>query len=193
MKDLVRPISPKVKARFETKFVKNLETGCWEWQMFLVKGYGEFCINYIIYQAHRISYEIHVGEIPDGLQVLHSCDNRSCVNPNHLFLGTQQDNVDDMIAKGRGDWSRPARGDKHGARTKPDRMARGANHGRYIKPERSARGSRHGMAILNETLVAEIRSRLKRKEGISRLAHKYGVSTSTIKLIKSRKTWVHVL
>jgi len=77
---------------------------CWEWTASLVQGYGSFGKGH----AHRFSWELHNGAIPVGLWVLHKCDNRSCVNPDHLFLGTCQDNVDDLWAKDRG-----ARGEKH--------------------------------------------------------------------------------
>ena len=77
---------------------------CWEWTASRDgHGYGKLarCHGCSPYKAHRLSYEMFVGEIPAGLEVLHSCDNPPCVNPRHLFLGTQQDNMDDMVKKGR--------------------------------------------------------------------------------------------
>jgi hypothetical protein len=64
-------------------------------------GYGVVNIGNTYGGAHRLSYTLNVGEIPQGLHVLHKCDNRKCVNPNHLFLGTQKDNNQDMGRKGR--------------------------------------------------------------------------------------------
>lgn len=79
------------------------ERGCWEWTAHLFDaGYGGFAVTHSKkVGAHRFSYALHYGEIPAGLSVLHKCDNRSCVNPQHLFLGTQGDNVRDCVAKGR--------------------------------------------------------------------------------------------
>lgn len=75
---------------------------CWEWQKVpSSNGYGIVRYRGQRIPAHRVSWEIHFGPIPDGLFVLHKCDNRRCVNPYHLFLGTHQDNMDDMNAKGR--------------------------------------------------------------------------------------------
>lgn len=87
----------------------NCEAQCWVWAGSLnTKGYGLISSNGGNIVTHRISYELHNGSIPDGLLVLHRCDRPSCVNPNHLFLGTHQDNMDDMAAKGRSTRGKPA-------------------------------------------------------------------------------------
>lgn len=77
-------------------------SGCIEWTGVLMpNGYGQFSVlNRHVY-AHRFSYELHKGSIPDGLCVLHSCDNRGCVNPDHLSLGTKLDNAQDARSRGR--------------------------------------------------------------------------------------------
>jgi len=76
---------------------------CWEYIGLLDKdGYGSFMINYKNMRAHRVAYESFYGSIPKKLLVLHKCDNPSCCNPNHLWLGTNKDNTQDMINKGRG-------------------------------------------------------------------------------------------
>ncbi len=81
-------------------------TGCWEWKGAKYRGgYGHFRRNvgglWKMSKAHRYAYEHFVGPLPPNLLVCHSCDNPSCVNPEHLFLGTSRDNVRDMIKKGR--------------------------------------------------------------------------------------------
>jgi len=84
---------------------------CWEWMGIKNKqGYGLFTIKHKQYLAHRITYKSIYGEIPDGLFVLHKCDNPSCCNPNHLWIGTHQDNMNDMVFKKR---QRSLFGEKH--------------------------------------------------------------------------------
>ena len=75
---------------------------CWEWQSTRHgKGYGHFRIGDRVEKAHRVSYELFVGPVASPLQVLHGCDNPACVNPDHLWLGTNEDNLADRQAKGR--------------------------------------------------------------------------------------------
>ena len=88
----------------EERFMEkvNKTSTCWLWKASLNRlGYGQFSINNKMKKAHRYSYELFVGEIPEGMKVLHKCDIRNCVNPKHLFIGTQNDNVLDMCKKGR--------------------------------------------------------------------------------------------
>lgn len=98
--------------RFEAKFTKS--DGCWEWNAYKSQdGYGSFGVAGRIQKAHRVAYQLYVGEITEGLCVCHHCDNPSCVNPKHLFLGTNADNSHDRDNKGRGVHPDNS-GEKHG-------------------------------------------------------------------------------
>jgi hypothetical protein len=90
------------KERFYSKFNVNEDNGCWEWiANKLPKGYGRFKENDTSKVAHRVSYEMHIGHIKEGMIICHHCDNPPCVNPFHLFMGTHKDNVIDKKSKGR--------------------------------------------------------------------------------------------
>lgn len=156
--------------------------GCWEWPLSrnVQTGYGQFvsrvCGKTKMLTAHRVSFDAFNGGIPPGMDVLHSCDNRGCFNPAHLFAGTASDNMLDMYRKGRGrDLSDFTKfGDENWARKNKDKVSRGSNH--------------HSSKI-NEDIVRFIRtSKLKNAE----LARKFGVTGSNVSAIRKNKTWAHV-
>ena len=95
------PTEQTLKA-FADKIDKGSHDECWEWTgAKKPTGYGEVTIDYKAYRAHRVSWTFFFGDIPEGLHVLHKCDNPGCVNPYHLFLGSHQDNMTDCARKGR--------------------------------------------------------------------------------------------
>jgi hypothetical protein len=88
--------------RFWAKVRRTLDDACWEWQASLMcGGYGAFNWEGKTLKAHRIAWAHEYGEIPEGMNVCHRCDNRICCNPAHLFLGTHLDNARDRNSKGR--------------------------------------------------------------------------------------------
>lgn len=94
------PLSERLYAK------RVLRGDCWEWSGHLApNGYGRITVTphprQQVESVHRVSWNIHHGDIPKGLCVLHKCDNKKCFNPEHLFLGTHQDNMDDKVKKGR--------------------------------------------------------------------------------------------
>ena len=95
----VRTLKQKFMKRFFDKIDKT--ESCWNFTGANRNGYGCMKFNGALIDAHRISWIIHFGEIPKGLFICHKCDNRKCVNPDHLFLGTQKDNMKDCFNKGR--------------------------------------------------------------------------------------------
>jgi hypothetical protein len=124
--------------------------------------------------AHRVSYRIAFGEFNRSLFVLHKCDNRACVNPSHLFLGTNKDNMDDMYAKGRG---RKAIGDQSGMRKHPASVRR---------------GHLNGHSKLTPESVIEIRRANPSPSERRELANRFGVTVANVRHILNRKTWRHL-
>ena len=106
MQNATKPIpelSAKDKERFWSKVEKlGNESGCWIWTAGTFKnGYGAFGASKKMLYAHRVSCEISQGAITEGMHILHKCDTKCCVNPAHLFLGTNADNIRDMVSKQR--------------------------------------------------------------------------------------------
>lgn len=114
MNTIIDLITEKVLQNFWKKVNKRSDNECWEWIGAKVRGgYGSSSIQKRLFQAHRLSWIIHNGEIPKGMLVCHTCDNPPCVNPSHLFLGTHLDNAKDRVLK-----NRQARGDHWGKELK---------------------------------------------------------------------------
>lgn len=143
---------------------------CLEWQRSKnAEGYGSVAFAGRIWSTHRLSYTLAVGVIPDGLLVCHHCDNPSCINPAHLFVGTNGDNVRDSVRKGR---------------NKPPP---------HPTPERQARGERQWKSRLTDDAVRDIRANYSGKYGEQRaLAKKHGVSAATVGHVVAGRTWRHV-
>jgi hypothetical protein len=144
---------------FEASYIPEPNSGCWLWTRATeVSGYGSITVGRGPTKngnekAHRFSWRLHKGEIPAGMQVLHRCDVRSCVNPDHLFLGTPKDNYDDMVAKGRKarfDYSRlsPL------TRDAVDNIRRDRDHGLSF----SKLAKRYGISIAAAWKIARFRS-----------------------------------
>lgn len=102
------------------------EKGCWIWSGAKnQEGYGSISVNGKSVRAHRAFYNKFVGPIPDGMQVCHRCDVSGCVNPSHLFVGTNKDNADDRDMKGR---NRPVYGERHSKSKLTERQVEEIKH-----------------------------------------------------------------
>ena len=149
---------------------------CWIWTGGVdAHSYGSIAVGRTMIRAHRMSWNVHVGPVPDGLNVLHRCDNPPCVNPAHLWLGTQKDNARDRERKGRGN------------------QVKGERHGLRLHPERVARGSRHHAAKIDETTVREIRRSRDSGDSLLTIAKRFGLHFGTVSKIVHRRLWKHVV
>lgn len=151
-----------IERRFWAKVTKTAT--CWLW-IGASNGYGRFNIDGTIEYAHRVSFMLAHGAIPAGMAVCHNCpggDNPLCVNPAHLFLGTQADNNADCRAKGR--------------------------HSNGVRP----RGERHKGAKLNDANVLAIRERRAMGASHNVIAREFGVSRRTIADVLDGRKWTHV-
>ncbi len=181
------------RARLEGFFSWAVRVGeCLEWTGTRnPHGYGRFSRRGRQELAHRVAYELAVGPIPDGLQVLHRCDNPPCVNPTHLWLGTPADNAHDRDTKGRRRTGISC-GLRNGTYTHPERRPRGDRNGRRTKPESILRGDAAPWAILTEATVRQIRVALQAGQTHRSLGAEYGVTRSAITRLARALSWRHV-
>jgi HNH endonuclease len=144
--------------------------GCIEWTRSCnPSGYGHLRAGGKLYQAHRLTWQRVIGDIPDGMCVLHTCDNPKCVNPEHLWLGTRADNNADCISKGRGN-----------------------RIGSTPGPRPAIRGEKNPTARLTERDVRVIRRLVYSGITGTRVASLFGTGKSQISAIVRRKAWAHV-
>jgi hypothetical protein len=185
-------LTEKDVARFWGNVAKtDNPNDCWLWTAHCISdGYGSMRVGGKETLAHRISWTIAYGEIPDGLSVCHHCDRPPCCNPNHLWLGTHKENMDDRERKGRG--NQPS-GDRNGTHLHPEKLARGDRNGKYTHPEKTPRGESHGMSKLTWEQVREIRRRYAfwgmGGDSAYKLAKEFGVAKHTILEILHNKIW----
>lgn len=153
---------PNVESKFWARVSRGQE--CWVWDGPKYRnGYGQFYVgNNISEGAHRFSYKVALGEIPIGMMVLHRCDNRPCVRPDHLFLGTSLDNVRDMFSKGR---------------NAPKER---------LRNRRPNNGELNGNARLRAEDVIAIRSS---HGNTSEWAERFSVAPRTVWAIRTRRLW----
>ena len=141
---------PKPSKTLEERFWSKVDKSgdCWIWTAYKrPDGYGQFGFEGTQHKAHRVSWVLANGTIPEGLHVLHRCDVRECVNPEHLFLGTNTDNMRDMIEKGR-----QSKGLKHRAKCAPPRTATIQSRFRGVCWHKQKK-KWHAQATLNGKLV----------------------------------------
>jgi hypothetical protein len=159
-------------------------SGCWNWRGGVFSsGYGAFKCEGRQWRAHRLAWTLTHGQIPDGACVCHRCDNPRCVNPSHLWLGSNAENTADRVGKGRS-----AYGPRNGARTRPDRILRGASWA-DAHPSDLYRGPRNGRAILSDEVVAKIRRMRGEQLSQSAIARTLGLSRSTVRDVLIGRTW----
>lgn len=137
-------------------------SGCWLWAGGVgATGYGRFHLEGKATSAHRAAYRLFVGPIPNGKNVCHKCDVRGCVRPSHLFVGSQLENIIDMVAK-----RRHAHGPSFAARVTPSR----------------ARGEKSGRAKLTNRQVASIR---RSKQPLAVVAEKYKIHPNYVSALRN--------
>jgi len=170
---MIPPDYTSLPARFWDRVEVDEKTGCW---VFIgsgtSQGYVKFTEDYQHIYAHRLAAADYYGPIPEGMLALHHCDNPPCVYYEHLYIGSRQDNMDDMHLKGR--------------------HAHGESHGTALNPESIVKGEKRAFAKLNPESVQTIRSLAAQGISFRAIANRFGVSVSTAWRAARGVKWGHV-
>jgi len=149
--------------RLTEKTEVDAETECWNWIGCLTEsGYGQIHCLGKTHRAHRVSYMVHLGPIPEGAVILHSCDNRRCINPDHLTAGTQSDNMRDALKKGR------------------------------LKVPPARKGQEHPNSFVTDRDVVRLRKEYQKGRKLSSIHKEVGLALSTVKRMLWGRTYSHL-
>lgn len=163
----------KINKNFWSHVLIGDSNDCWIWQGKTDGfGYGQTKAGGKQIRTHRYSWIIANGDIPKGMQITHNCDVPSCVNPNHLKLGTQQSNMAEKVAR--------------------NRQAKGLNNGSHTRPERRPKGEKIGNSKLKDIDVKFIRYWLDKGYEGKLIAETFNVTNANISCIRNGKTWGHL-
>jgi hypothetical protein len=161
---------PAIEAFYEK--IRIIPNGCWEWTGSKTpKGYGQTRLWRVTQAAHRCSYLFHIGPIPSGMLVCHKCDNPGCVRPDHLFIGTAEDNTSDMFAKHR----------------------EGCRHGCFVKKLKHNDAVEIRRQYDMAPFISTRRGVIKAPGTLAQIAHQFGITSALVGAIGRGISWKQTL